>query len=163
MAVGKERRVLQHWLQEEFRTRFYRLQVEETLYSSLDSNLDPPNNESTRLGLDIPKDSILPTPTGGIVFSPGGSEAFVYPHQGLNKVRKVARLYFDWYRTKFVSVERNLRQPWSRLEFFLGSFTLGRTQFGKNLSLFKNFHLEPLRDINKPLPRHTEISWLWFI
>jgi hypothetical protein len=53
----------------------------------------------------------------------------------------------------WISVERNSRQPWSRLEFFLSLFTLGRTRFGKNLGSFKNFHLEPLRDINKPLSR----------
>jgi len=57
------------------------------------------------------------------------------------------------------SVVQNSRQPWSRLEFFLGLFTLGRTWFGKNLSSFQNFHLEPLRDINKPLSRQVETHW----
>ncbi len=81
-------------------SQFYRLQIEETLFSSLDSNLDPPTNESTRLRLENQteaqankKDSnrlwldLSAQPQSGqIVFSPGGSEAFVFPRQEPEKV-----------------------------------------------------------------------------
>ena len=65
--------------EENFQAQFYRLQIEETLFSSLDSNLEPPisNESASRLRLEIPS----PAQSGRIVFSPGGSEAFFYPRQ----------------------------------------------------------------------------------
>ncbi len=54
------------------------------------------------------------------------------------------------------SVGWSSRQSWSRLGFFLGSITLKRTRFGKNLSLFKNFPSRNFQDVNEPLPRQFE-------
>jgi hypothetical protein len=81
------RRNPDHIESEDFQARFYRLQIEETLFSSLDSNLDPPINDSSRLRLNIQTDSDRDAQSGRIVFSPGGSEAFVYPRQEADQVK----------------------------------------------------------------------------